>query len=170
MSKFVFTCGDINGIGPEIVIKTLNRIIKGRTKNQFVFICPENIFNDVSKIVKPNFDFGFSNSIDIKNNNKVTIVPLQNVNQKWGTPTKEAGFTSFNAIKLSFDFLTNKNADAVITAPISKTSINLAGINFPGHTEMYAKWCSEKFSKRAKSEFYNDVPFKENECSTYNYS
>ncbi len=62
MSKFVFTCGDINGIGPEIVIKTLNRIIKGRTKNQFVFICPENIFNDVSKIVKPKFDFGFSNS------------------------------------------------------------------------------------------------------------
>ncbi len=112
----------------------------------------------------------FQTLIDIKNNNKVTIVPLQNVNQKWGTPTKEAGFTSFNAIKLSFDFLTNKNADAVITAPISKTSINLAGINFPGHTEMYAKWCSEKFSKRAKSEFYNDVPFKENECCTYNYS
>lgn len=38
----------------------------------------------------------------------------------------------------------NGFADAVITAPISKTAINLAGINFPGHTEMFAEWCGAK--------------------------
>ena len=44
MNKFVFTCGDINGIGPEIVIKTLNLITRYKTPNKFYFICPLNIF------------------------------------------------------------------------------------------------------------------------------
>ena len=32
-----------------------------------------------------------------------------------------------------------EKVDAIITAPISKTSFNKAGINFPGHTEMLAE-------------------------------
>ena len=35
-------------------------------------------------------------------------------------------------------------SDAVITAPISKTAIKIAGKNFPGHTEMLAGWCNVK--------------------------
>lgn len=29
----------------------------------------------------------------------------------------------------------------MVTAPISKSAIKIAGINFPGHTEMLAEWC-----------------------------
>lgn len=32
----------------------------------------------------------------------------------------------------------------MVTAPISKTAIKMAGINFPGHTEMLAEWCGSK--------------------------
>ena len=153
MSKFIFTCGDVNGIGPEIVIKSLNRIAKGKSRNQFIFICPENIFIEASKTAKPKFDYEFSNSIENYNSKNVVIIPLKKAKQKWGSPSKEAGLTAYNSIKLSFELLIDKKADAVITAPISKTSINLAGINFPGHTEMYADWCRKKIGNRKKLDF-----------------
>jgi len=35
-------------------------------------------------------------------------------------------------------------ADAVVTAPISKEALGMAGIEFPGHTEMYAEWAGVK--------------------------
>ncbi len=105
MKRFVFTCGDVNGIGPEIVIKALNRITKGRDKKQFIFICPKNIFNEVSKITKPTFDYSFSNSIGNFSNNKVIVINLKDVKPKWGSSSKEAGQSSFDSIKLSFDLL-----------------------------------------------------------------
>ncbi len=154
MSRFVFTCGDINGIGPEIVIKTLNKITKGKTRNQFIFICPQNIFKRIAIKTKPSFDYAYSTSIEnIKDRNEVVIVTLKDVKQKWGEPTLEAGLTAFNSIKLSFELLINNKADAVITAPISKTSIKLAGINFPGHTEMYAEWCRERIKDGRRHDF-----------------
>ncbi|MCH8170074.1 MAG: 4-hydroxythreonine-4-phosphate dehydrogenase PdxA [Bacteroidetes bacterium] len=30
----------------------------------------------------------------------------------------------------------------MLTAPISKTALSIAGINYPGHTEMLADWCN----------------------------
>ena len=44
MNKFIFTCGDINGIGPEIVIKALNHLVEKRKNDRFYFICPSNVF------------------------------------------------------------------------------------------------------------------------------
>ena len=57
MNRFVITCGDINGIGPEIVIKSLNRLTLLRKKSKYYFICPENILQKTIEQVKPKFDF-----------------------------------------------------------------------------------------------------------------
>jgi 4-hydroxythreonine-4-phosphate dehydrogenase len=57
-----------------------------------------------------------------------------------GKATKESGTASYNSLRSSFKLLKNGTADAVITAPVSKTSFNLAGIHFPGQTELFAHW------------------------------
>ena len=36
MKRFIFTCGDINGIGPEIALKALNKITSGSKETQFI--------------------------------------------------------------------------------------------------------------------------------------
>jgi 4-hydroxythreonine-4-phosphate dehydrogenase len=143
MNKFVFTCGDINGIGPEIVLKTLNRITK-KTKNRFIFICPSNIFFNCSKTIKPLFDFEFRKKTDVLSTAQVNILDIGKTQQNIGKSTKHSGATAFEAIKLSFEIVKNKKADAIITAPISKAALGLADINFPGHTEMYAEWTQSK--------------------------
>jgi 4-hydroxythreonine-4-phosphate dehydrogenase len=143
MNKFIFTCGDINGIGPEIVIKSLNKI-SSSLSNNFIFICPENIFNETLKITPALFRFEIKNKLNDLKPGIVTVLNIKKSKFERGKPTKASGKTAFKAIKLSSDLLIKQRADAVITAPISKTAIKSAGYNFPGHTEMYAGWSGVK--------------------------
>lgn len=145
MNRFVITCGDINGIGPEIVVKSLNRLTRRRKKAKYYFICPQNIFQKTIKRVKPEFDFEiiFPSKAN-KSSSKVSIIKLNDCREKTGYPTKSSGLTSYKSLQTSFLFLKSNIADAVITAPVSKTALHLAGIKFPGQTEMFAKWSGSK--------------------------
>lgn len=160
MKSFIFTCGDINGIGPEIVIKSLNKLSKKKSYH-YIFICPKNVFLKTSEIVKPEFNFEIISKIKHTEKNRVSIFDIGNFVQRTGKTTKAAGKAAFKSIKLSFELIKKNYADAVITAPISKEAINLAGINFPGHTEMYAKWCGVNnfvmmfFSDRMNAALYS---------------
>jgi 4-hydroxythreonine-4-phosphate dehydrogenase len=143
MSKFVFTCGDINGIGPEIVVKTINKISR-QSRDKFLFICPGNVFNKTIQKIKPAFDFEVLKKYDKSNPKNVIVINTGYYKMNPGMPTIYSGKASFEAIKLSFKLVAEKKADAIITAPISKTAIKMAGINFPGHTEMLAEWSGAK--------------------------
>ncbi|MDR3610605.1 MAG: 4-hydroxythreonine-4-phosphate dehydrogenase PdxA [Ignavibacteriaceae bacterium] len=143
MNTFIFTCGDINGIGPEIIIKSLNKIYKYPGK-RFIVLIPHNIFNLTAEIVKPEFNYVVINKPEDLNRDEVIIFDLGKGNQVLGQVSKEAGKFSYSAIKTSINLLNDKKADAVITAPISKTSMHKYGIKFPGHTEIYSEWCGVK--------------------------
>jgi len=145
MNRFVITCGDINGIGPEIVVKSLNRLTRRRKKTKYYFVCPQNIFQKTIKRIKPEFDFEIifpSKANELSS--KVSIIKLNDCREKTGYPTKSSGLASYKSLKTSFSFLKSNIADAVITAPVSKTALHLAGIKFPGQTEMFAKWSGSK--------------------------
>jgi len=145
MNRFVITCGDINGIGPEIAVKSLNRLILRRKKTKYYFICPKNIFQKTIDQVKPEFDFEITSlNKATDSSSKVSIIKLPYCSEMIGYPTKSSGLTSFQALQTSYSFLKSKTADAVITAPVSKTALNMAGIKFPGQTEMFAKWSGSK--------------------------
>jgi 4-hydroxythreonine-4-phosphate dehydrogenase len=140
MNKYFFTCGDTNGIGPEIVIKTLNRVFSNQ-QAKFYFACPANVFEAAVKIAEPEFSFEIIKvNRQHSGTERVTVLDTGNVKLHPGTPTKHSGKAAFKSIKLAFDFVDAKKAGAMITAPISKTAINNAGYKFPGHTEMLAEW------------------------------
>ena len=143
MRKFVFTCGDINGIGPEIVIKTLNKICKNK-KEQFFFVCPANVFNETIQFIKPKFKYEIVNKADKNLITPVQVIDIGNSVIIPGKATSVSGRIAFKSIEYGFELTSNKITDGLITAPISKTAFNLAGINFPGHTEMLAKWSGTK--------------------------
>ncbi|NCS88738.1 MAG: 4-hydroxythreonine-4-phosphate dehydrogenase PdxA [Ignavibacteria bacterium CG2_30_36_16] len=142
MAAFIFTCGDVNGIGPEITYKVLQKF-SVRSNDEFIFIVPLRVLNKLSKQFGE-LDYQLLRNPDDKRKKKVSIIDLGNYPAKPGAPSKESGEISFSAIETSFAFLKKGYADAVITAPISKTAINLAGISFRGHTEMFAGWCGVK--------------------------
>ena len=143
MNTFIFTCGDINGIGPEIIIKSLNNIhtLPGK---KFIVLIPYNIFELTAAVVKPEFIFIVTNNLQDLDKEGIIVFDLGKVKQALGNVSKDAGKIAYSAIKTSYNLLSRKTADAVITAPISKTAIHKYGIKFPGHTEIYSKWCGVK--------------------------
>lgn len=146
MSRIVFTCGDLNGIGPEIAIKAINKISSKSKKPQLILIIPENVFINIKKIIRPTFKYDATDEIKstISNKEPVTILTIESFAQKIGKPTISSGEAAYLALKTSFKLLKNNLADAAVTAPVSKTALNLAGIRYPGQTEMFADWCGKK--------------------------
>jgi 4-hydroxythreonine-4-phosphate dehydrogenase len=144
MSTFAFTCGDINGIGPEIVIQTLNKGITSKNK-QVLFICPRNVFNDTIRVFKPTFKYEIVNKLPIKFNPKlVYILDIGSGRQNIGKETKDSGLISHKAILKACELAEDKIVDGIITAPISKMAFAKAGIKFPGHTELLADFFNVK--------------------------
>lgn len=143
MNRFVFTCGDINGIGPEVAIKALNKIHTENKQTQFIFIIPKNIFDSTSKLISPTFNYEIYSKLDSKfvSESQVTIFTLNSAKQNLGKPTIQSGKTAYKALHTSFKLIKENKADAVVTAPVSKTALKLAGIKYPGQTEMFADWC-----------------------------
>ena len=143
MNTFIFTCGDINGIGPEIIINSLNKLYALPDK-KFIVLMPHNIFELTAGIIKPEFSFHITRELKDLDKANVTVYDLGKANQVLGSVSKEAGKIAYSAIKKSFNLLRDKIADGVITAPISKAAIHKFGIRFPGHTEIYSEWCGVK--------------------------
>ncbi len=144
MKTLAFTCGDINGIGPEVSIKTFNKIFVP-SKRKIIWFCPANVFENAASIVKSTFDFQLVKNIPAQlNDNVVTIVDIGKFKQNIGKPSVSSGLASFESLKISSLSVLSKNADALITAPVSKIAFKLANINSPGQTELLAKLSKSK--------------------------
>ena len=145
MQRLFFTCGDINGIGPEITLKTFNKIYDP-SKRRIVYLCPSNVFEQTVSIVAPKFKYVLTRSPnrELINSDKVVIVDLGKAKQKIGFPSSYAGKVAYKSIVNSFQLYEKYSGDAIITAPISKTSFFLADLNFPGQTEIFANLCNSK--------------------------
>ncbi|MGK9367828.1 4-hydroxythreonine-4-phosphate dehydrogenase PdxA [Melioribacter sp. Ez-97] len=137
MSKFAITCGDINGIGPEIILKAVS-VLASRKRKFFIYI-PANIFERYRK----KFNFNISYEI-IKDEEQASgkynihICDLGKARLTAGKPSEESGELSYKAVLGAVQAVKNNLCDAMVTAPISKEALSLAGIDFPGHTELLA--------------------------------
>jgi len=136
MIRAVFTCGDVNGIGPEIAVKIFSRILN--SKNKLLFVCPKNVFDFYYKLTNSTFRYKITNGNSFSDSH-LNLITLPNVKLEIGHPTKASGKVAFNSIKKALSIIAKDYADVLVTAPISKEAFNTAKINFPGHTELLAK-------------------------------
>lgn len=122
--------GDAAGIGPEIIIKALSQ-----NKNLIspVIFGSEKVFKKTLK--KLDIKIKCIEIIDCK-------VSLDNIES--GKVSSIAGRASVICIKEAVKFALTKKIDAIVTAPICKESINKAGFNYPGHTELIAELTNTK--------------------------
>jgi len=61
--------------------------------------------------------------------------------QEYGKISVKTGEAAFNAVKTAVFATIEGQFDAIVTAPLSKHSVNLAGHDYTGHTQMLQKWC-----------------------------
>ncbi|MFA5859770.1 MAG: 4-hydroxythreonine-4-phosphate dehydrogenase PdxA [Elusimicrobiota bacterium] len=117
------TIGDPAGIGPEIIAKVFSK----KTVHQYAHY----IIVGHRKFIK-NSDHLRNIQIIEPRNSTAEVVPK-------GKPSKQSGLLSYNYILTAHELIKSGQADAMLTAPVSKTAWQLAGINVTGHTELLAK-------------------------------
>jgi 4-hydroxythreonine-4-phosphate dehydrogenase len=69
---------------------------------------------------------------------------LQSESLHWGVPSRETGRAAAAYIEKAVRLLTRGELHAMVTCPIAKYAIHLAGYKFPGHTEMLASLCNTR--------------------------
>lgn len=124
LPRILLTCGDPNGIGPEIALKIADNK-KLMSMYDIKIIIPESVLEHYSKTLK----------IQRLQNSSFINIPDFNIHVKEGKIDKKAGRIAGDAIHIGAELCMRKSYDAMVTLPISKKSFNLAGFSFPGHTE-----------------------------------
>lgn len=140
------TIGDINGIGPEVIIKTL--------ENEYILSqCIPIVYGSAKvlgyhkNIVDTN-SFSFVSILEAASatEGKINVITCwsESVNISLGEATEEGGQCAHIALDKAVTDLINQDIDALVTAPINKHAMKLANFAHLGHTEYLAERCGSK--------------------------
>lgn len=119
MDKIAITTGDPNGIGAEITIKALNEL--DLPQDKIVLISNKDVLDYYGKLDEK-YD--------------IIEIPFDKRDIKVGKVTKEAGEFSFQSLLKVCEI----KPKAIVTAPVAKNAMYLAGHNFNGQTEVLQKY------------------------------
>lgn len=144
--KIAITMGEPGGVGPEVIVKSLfcaeirqycNPVVIGDSEviEEAVDVSglPLKV-RPISTINKSKPAPGLIEVLDVK-----ARLPV-----KKGRPSKSAGSAIVKYIQKAVALTLSKEVDAVVTAPISKESLKMAGYGWPGHTELLAELTGTK--------------------------
>lgn len=115
------TIGDPAGIGPEVVLKAIDAI----GSEELLLIGPLSIIDSERKRL------GISHIPEIVDVGDEEKIPL-------GRPSRESGEIAYRTVIGAIQLLKENKITALVTAPVSKKAISMAGYDFRGHTEMLA--------------------------------
>ncbi|MBU3724564.1 MAG: 4-hydroxythreonine-4-phosphate dehydrogenase PdxA [Burkholderiaceae bacterium] len=132
MKPLIVTSGDPSGIGPEIVLKAAARWLSGPEQSRPLLIAGDpEWFEELGKEL----------NISTKNMNFLPVL-YEKKKIHVSQVGKESGQAGFEAIRAAVTRCMLKEAAGLVTAPIHKESLALAGHPWPGHTEMLAELAS----------------------------
>ncbi|MBK9380720.1 MAG: 4-hydroxythreonine-4-phosphate dehydrogenase PdxA [Chitinophagaceae bacterium] len=130
------SCGDLNGIGIELIIKTFsdNRILEHCTP---IIFASGKAINFYRKSI-PETNFNFQNIKDFSriNSKQVNLFNCweEEVQITPGQLTDIGGKYAVLSLQTAVAALKQKQIDGLVTAPIHKKNIQSAEFNFTGHT------------------------------------
>src|SRR5687768_15027611 len=130
------SCGDINGIGTEVIIKTFadHRILEHCTP---VIFASSKLINFYRKSI-PDINFTYQN---IKDFNRVNHKQI-NIFNCWeeevmiqpGQLNETGGRYAVRSLKSAMQALMEGHLQGIVTAPLHKSNVQSADFNYTGHT------------------------------------
>lgn len=137
--------GDFNGIGPEIIMKSLKDKLITDFFTPIVFGSGK-LFNTQKNLYKLNLNFHYITEASQAHAGKLNMVNLwkDNIAVEMGTPTEESTKMAIDSLEAATQALQNGDIDVLVTAPINKDEMMKHGFKHPGHTGYF----EEKFKKK----------------------
>ncbi|MEX0820953.1 MAG: 4-hydroxythreonine-4-phosphate dehydrogenase PdxA [Rhodothermales bacterium] len=141
--RIAVTLGDPNGVGPEVVLKSLLDTRLSRFVQPIV-VGSAHVLNthasrlgfgdlklQVVRSVPDRIRPGEIVILDVANGEKVDVV--------FGEVSATAGRVAMKSVERAVDLCLEGQVDGMVTAPINKEAISKAGFKDPGHTEFIAR-------------------------------
>ncbi|MDR0956434.1 MAG: 4-hydroxythreonine-4-phosphate dehydrogenase PdxA [Endomicrobium sp.] len=126
-TRIAITLGDPAGISYEIALKAVNSLIVKKKCSPVIFGDKQILAQILPKYFKGNkLPFEFIESSNIGTSLKI------------GMPSQRAGVIAVSAINKAVKYCMQGNAFGLVTAPVSKESLKMAGVYHNGHTELIA--------------------------------
>ncbi len=130
------TVGDPSGIGPEVVLKALDspKLPAG---------CRLVVFGDAGLLERQAKKLGAG----ARGLRRSEILDLNNLPPQFlpqGRPSAESGRAAAGCVIEAARRCLSGELDAMVTAPISKRALSMAGLRFAGHTELLAELAGAK--------------------------
>ena len=159
--RLAITAGDPCGIGPEVVVKALAERV-GDRRLQVV------VLSDLGHLQRT----AASCNVDLPlvavapgewPDEGIGVIDLDNVSPDIpiGRADAAGGEAAWQAIRAGVDVCLGGHADLLVTAPINKYALELAGRGHDGHTELLMQMCGVEWSmtvfllERMKVAFYS---------------
>ena len=138
------TMGDAAGIGPEIIIKALAEqrlyercipvVIGDRAPlEDAIRFCHSPL--TLNTVQQPQDARGEYGTVDL-----IDLGLLRAGGWQYKTVCRASGEASFQYIVKGIELAMARQVDGVVTGPINKEAINLAGHHYSGHTEIFAEY------------------------------
>ncbi|MEJ5961411.1 4-hydroxythreonine-4-phosphate dehydrogenase PdxA [Pedobacter immunditicola] len=135
--KIGISIGDVNGIGLEVILKTL-------ANNSILDYCTPIVYGH-TKVASyhrkalglTDFNFNVIASASLANPKKANLINCweEDVKIELGSSTEIGGKYALLSLEKATEDLINGEIDALVTAPINKYNIQSETFKFPGHTE-----------------------------------
>lgn len=135
--------GDPVGIGPEIILLALREasifnmckplVIGDEQRLQAAIQCVKSHLT-INTIQTPDHGLYKCGSIDV-----ISLSKLDSTKTFWGKPTMQTGKAMTGYIIAAIDMAISKNIAAIVTCPINKMAMKMAGFDYNGHTELLAE-------------------------------
>lgn len=135
-----FSIGDLNGIGCEVILKSLQ-------DSQILDLCTPVIFGSAKvltftrRTIDSDIKFHGINSLDNIVPRRINVLNLwkEQPEIKFGQRDKKIGEYAVSSLEAATKALKENKIDVLVTAPIEKWNIQSKKFNFPGHTDYLAK-------------------------------
>jgi len=140
-NRILITLGDVAGIGPEVLVKAWPQLTR---------LCHPVVVGDVAWLKRALAGLRQTAAVqpiervaDAKPTADripcltVSTADLGNVPQ--GQITAAGGQAAYDFLVAAIDLTLAQEADGIVTLPLQKEGLHLAGLDYPGHTEILAE-------------------------------
>lgn len=139
--KVGITLGDVNGVGPEVVIKAFSDA-------RMLELCTPVIYGSAKSLVyykksiegSDQFQFTAIDSAKEARSKRINLINVMGdeLSVEPGVPTPSSGQAAVKALRAVSRDIKAGLIDVAVTAPISKENVHSAEFDFTGHTEFFA--------------------------------
>lgn len=141
MPTIFITTGDPNGVGPEVTLKAV-AVLQEKIRSRVILAGPFQALQELNRLLGEPLELVRVEFIkEIGRVRGVPVLELEGIREcrpSFGRVAAESGLIAGRGITTGVSACLQGDANALVTAPVSKEALHLAGYHYPGQTEMIA--------------------------------